>query len=146
MFHTEILSVLMLCCRTEVSGFYIIIIDINIIILRFYMEMKCFRASASVWRVTERTSRAWELNISIQHFCPHRRYNPPPPSFSCTHPPRVSRARTRAKLRGNGCLCDRGGWAARSERWAAWVCNVRHVGYGVLNRRGTAAPRKKIDR
>ena len=69
---------------------------------------------------------------------PHRPRLPPPPRS-----PRVSRARTRAKLRGNGCLCDRGGWAARSERRAAWVCNVRHVGHGVLNRGGTAEPRKK---
>lgn len=91
-----------------------------------------------------RTSRAWEVYIpsSASSVLP-----PPsvhPPSLPCT--PRVSRARTRAKLRGNGCLCDRGGWAAWSERRAAWVCNVRHVGHGVLNRGGTAEPRKKRDR
>lgn len=39
------------------------------------------------------------------------------PSLSRT--PRASEARTRAKLRGNGCLFDRGGWAAWSERRAA---------------------------
>lgn len=88
-----------------------------------------------------RTSRAWEVYIpsSASSILP-----PPsvhPSSFSRT--PRASRARTRAKLRGNGCLCDRGGWAAWSERRAAWVCNVRHVGHGVLNRGGTAEPRKK---
>lgn len=65
----------------------------------------------------------------------------PPPFLLRT--PRVSRARTRAKLRGNGCLCDRGGWAVRSERRATWVCNVRHVGHGALNRGGTAEYKKK---
>lgn len=95
--------------------------------------------SSSLAYYRKGTSRAWEVRIpsSASSILP-------PPPFSRT--PRVSRARTRAKLRGNGCLCDRGGWAARRERWAAWVCNVRHVGYGVLNRRGTAEPRKKKDR
>lgn len=87
-------------------------------------------------------SRFWKLDVPI-----------PSPASSIISPlifppptPSVSRARTRAKLRGNGCLCDRVGWAARSEHWAAWVCNVRHVGHGVLNRTGTAERSSERDR
>lgn len=86
-----------------------------------------------------RTTRSWKVRIPPAASSPlHRSLFSALPSFSRT--PRASEARTRAKLRGNGCFFDRGGWAARSERRAAWVCNVRHVGHGVLNRGGTAEP------
>lgn len=55
------------------------------------------------------------------------------------------RTRTRAKPCGNGC-CVIGGWAARNDRRVARVCNVRHVGHGVLNQGGRAEPQKKRDR
>lgn len=120
-----------------------------LILIYFIIASDCFTNRINMFKSVSvtlvyyrmRTSRAWEVYIpsSASSILP-----PPsvhPSSFSRT--PRASRARTRAKLRGNGCLCDRGGWAAWSERRAAWVCNVRHVGHGVLNRGGTAEPRKK---
>lgn len=119
----------------------------------FFEDVKYmyFLTSASACRIT-----AWE-HPEPRKFTSHHQHpalllvffsplsiQPLLPPFSRT--PRVSRARTRAKLRGNGCLYDRGGWAAWSERWAAWVCNVRHVGNGVLNQGGTAVPTRERDR
>lgn len=126
--------------------------NIYIYFFFFFEDVKYmyFLTSASACRIT-----AWEhpeprkFTSHHQHpalffFFPPLSIQPLLPPFSRT--PRVSRARTRAKLRGNGCLYDRGGWAAWSERWAAWVCNVRHVGNGVLNQGGTAVPTRERDR
>lgn len=126
--------------------------NIYIYFFFFFEDVKYmyFLTSASACRIT-----AWE-HPEPRKFTSHHQHpallfffsplsiQPLLPPFSRT--PRVSRARTRAKLRGNGCLYDRGGWAAWSERWAAWVCNVRHVGNGVLNQGGTAVPTRERDR
>lgn len=106
----------MLCCGGQVVD-----------PLLWYISTRGWNVAASVCSSSWRTSRAWELLIPSSASSsepppsvhPHPPPPPPPPPVSRT--PRVSRARTRAKLRGNGCWCDRGGWAARSERWAAWV-------------------------
>lgn len=126
--------------------------NIYIYFFFFFEDVKYmyFLTSASACRIT-----AWE-HPEPRKFTSHHQHpallfffsplsiQPLLPPFSRT--PRVSRARTRAKLRGNGCLYDRGGWAAWSERWAAWVCNVRHVGNGVLNQGGTAVSTRERDR
>lgn len=65
-----------------------------------------------------RTPRSWKVRIPPAASSPlHRSPFSALPSFSRT--PRASEARTRAKLRGNGCFFDRGGWAAWSEPRAA---------------------------
>lgn len=143
-FYQEIYDVLNLWCDTQ--EVYILIIYLFIFFSTCRINILLYVSISLAYYMT-RTSRAWEVHIlfiSIQHLAPSVTPSSLLPSLVRT--PRVSRARTRAKLRGNGCLCDRGGWAARSERRAAWVCNVRHVGHGVLNRGGTAEPNKKRDR